>query len=106
MTSPIAGTAEQPVSDTDYIQLDRLVIEAVWRIDLGRADTYHELFVEDGELILPPTTDRGRVVVPETTLRAKPYTNGGGDSSKRSRSEPFDTCAETCASWPTAPTRR
>lgn len=67
----VAIAADQPVSDADYVQLSRLVIEAVWRIDLGQADTYHELFVDDGELILPPTTDNGRAVVPEATLRGR-----------------------------------
>jgi len=94
MTSPIAGTAEQPVSDTDYIQLNRLVIEAVWRIDLGRADTYHELFVEDGELILPPTTDRGRVVVPETTLRGRQAIHEWG--RRLLEAQPFGTIRHVC----------
>jgi hypothetical protein len=67
----IANPAAEPVSETDYVQLCRLVIEAVWRIDSGHADTYHELFVDDGELILPPTTDNGKIIVPETTLRGR-----------------------------------
>ena len=50
----IANTTAEPVGDTDYVQLCRLVVEAVWRVDSGHADTYHELFVDDGELILPP----------------------------------------------------
>lgn len=62
---------EQLVSAADYVELSRLVIEAAWRIDLGRADTFHELFVEEGELVLPATTNNGVVIVPETTLRGR-----------------------------------
>lgn len=47
------------VSDADHIQLSRLVIEAAWRVDLGRSDTLYELFVETGELDLGSTTMRG-----------------------------------------------
>lgn len=54
---------EEPVSDIDYAQLSRLVIEAAWRVDLGHADTLHELFVDDGELLLPPTILRGRQAI-------------------------------------------
>jgi hypothetical protein len=38
------------VTDADHVQLSRLVTESAWRVDLGRADTLHELFVDDGEL--------------------------------------------------------
>jgi len=38
------------VTDADHAQLSRLVTESAWRVDLGRADTLHELFVDDGEL--------------------------------------------------------
>jgi hypothetical protein len=38
------------VSDADHLSLSRLVVESAWRVDLGRADTVHELFVDDGEL--------------------------------------------------------
>ena len=40
----------QPVNESDYVQLSRLVIEHVWRADHGRADTVHELYAEDGVL--------------------------------------------------------
>jgi len=36
-------------------QLSRLVIEHEWRTDHGRADTVHELYVDDGELTLGTT---------------------------------------------------
>jgi len=29
------ATAAAPVSDTDYVQLSRLVTEAAWRVDIG-----------------------------------------------------------------------
>src|SRR3954471_671674 len=59
------ATAATPVSDTDYLQLSRLVTEAAWRVDIGQADTLHELFVDDGELIVPPTNLRGRQAIQE-----------------------------------------
>ena len=55
-----ATTAEQLVSETDHVQLSRLVTEHAWRVDNGRADTVHELYVDDGELTLPPGPVRGR----------------------------------------------
>jgi hypothetical protein len=61
----LATTAEQLVSETDHVQLSRLVTEHAWRADNGRADAIHELYVEDGELILPPTTPRGRQAIYE-----------------------------------------
>ena len=61
----IATAAATPVSDADYVQLSRLVTEAAWRVDIGQADTLHELFVDDGELIVPPTNLRGRQAIRE-----------------------------------------
>ena len=55
--------AQQLVSDADYVQLSRLVSEHAWRSDAGRADTLHELYVDDGELILGPTPLRGRQAI-------------------------------------------
>jgi hypothetical protein len=52
-------TAEQLDSETDHVQLSRLVTEHAWRADQGRADTIHELYVDDGELIVGPTPLRG-----------------------------------------------
>ena len=52
-------SAQRLVSDADHIQLSRLVVEAAWRVDLGRSDTLHELFVADGELDLGESTLRG-----------------------------------------------
>lgn len=60
MQTKSATTAEQPVSEADYVQLSRLVIEHGWRTDHGRADTVHELYRDDGELTLPPGPIRGR----------------------------------------------
>lgn len=38
------------VGDADHLSLSRLVVESAWRVDLGQADTLHELFTDDGEL--------------------------------------------------------
>ena len=45
-----ATATAQLVSDQDYVQLSRLVIEHAWRADHGRADTIHELYADDGEV--------------------------------------------------------
>jgi len=55
-----ATTVEQLVSETDHVQLTRLVTEQAWRADQGRANRIHELYVDDGELIVGPTPLRGR----------------------------------------------
>jgi SnoaL-like domain len=60
-----ATTVEQLVSETDHVQLSRLVTEHAWRADHGRADTIHELYVDDGELIVGPTPLRGREAILE-----------------------------------------
>lgn len=61
----ISPSAEQFVSESDYVQLSRLVIEHGWRTDHGRADTVHELYVEEGELTLgaAATPIRGRQAI-------------------------------------------
>jgi SnoaL-like domain len=56
---------DEPVSDADYTQLCRLVIEHAWRTDNGRSDTLHELWAEDGELDLGSSTLRGREAIAE-----------------------------------------
>ena len=53
------ATAEQLVSETDHLELSRLVTEHAWRVDHGRADTVHELYVYDGVLDVG-TSVRGR----------------------------------------------
>ena len=65
MSQTKTGTrAEQLVSETDHVQLSRLVMEHAWRVDNGRADTIQELYVdEDGELIVGPTPLRGREAI-------------------------------------------
>jgi len=60
-----ATTAEQLVSETDHVQLSRLVTEHAWRADNGRADMLHELYVDDGEFIAGPTHLRGRQAIYE-----------------------------------------
>jgi hypothetical protein len=60
-----ATTAEQLVTESDYVQLSRLVIEHGWRVDNGRAETVHELYIDDGELTLPSGTLRGRTEIRE-----------------------------------------
>jgi len=57
--------SEQLVNETDYVQLSRLVMEHGWRTDNGIADTIHELYVDDGELLLPGTPLRGRQAIRE-----------------------------------------
>ena len=89
-----ATTAEPLVAKADYVELSRLVIEHAWRADHGRADTIHELYVDDGVLdVGMPLRDARRSV------------NGVGSSLRLPRGGPFATCAETFASWPTAPTQ-
>jgi len=57
------STKDQLVSESDYIELSRLVIEHTYRNDSGRPDTVHELYVEDGVLELQGTTLRGRQAI-------------------------------------------
>jgi hypothetical protein len=52
--------ADHIVSEDDHIALTRLVTELVWRIDHGRADEVDELFTNDGEMTLGPTSLHGR----------------------------------------------
>ena len=42
--------AERLVTESDHVELSRLVTEHAWRTDHGRADTLHELYVDDGVL--------------------------------------------------------
>src|ERR1043166_2728401 len=56
---------EKLVSETDHVQLSRLVTEHAWRADNGRADTIHELYIDDGELSLGPSFLRGREAILE-----------------------------------------
>lgn len=49
------GPLTDLVAGPDHLELSRLVTESAWRVDLGRADTVHELFVHDGELSLGRT---------------------------------------------------
>src|SRR5262245_26395414 len=63
MTSTVDTAPHQPVSETDYVELSRLVIEHAWRTDNRRADTLHELWAEDGELDLGSTVLRGRQAI-------------------------------------------
>jgi len=59
------ATRDQLVSESDYIELSRLVIEHTYRNDSGRPDTVHELYTEDGVLELQGTTLRGRQAIAE-----------------------------------------
>ena len=52
------------VNESDHIDLSRLVIEHAWRVDHGRADTIHELYVDDGVLDVG-TPLRGRQAIHE-----------------------------------------
>jgi hypothetical protein len=51
---------EDLVSNADYVQLSRLVIEHAWRTDHAQSHTLHELWVDEGELDLGSTVLRGR----------------------------------------------
>jgi hypothetical protein len=56
---------EQLVGEADHFQLARLVTEIAWRIDHGKAETVHELFVDEGEMTLGQTSLRGREEIRE-----------------------------------------
>jgi hypothetical protein len=51
------------VSDADHIELERLVTEAAWRVDEGKSDTLHELFLDDSELVMGTTVLKGRAAI-------------------------------------------
>jgi len=51
------------VSQADHEQLSRLLIEHVWRVDNGHADTVHELYTEDAELEVGTATLHGRQAI-------------------------------------------
>jgi hypothetical protein len=59
------ATDEQLVGDADHLALARLVTEIAWRIDHGKADTVHELFVHEGEMDLGQTSLKGREKIRE-----------------------------------------
>ena len=61
-TSRATATA-QLVSDDDYVQLSRLVIEHAWRADHGHAETIHELYADDAEV--DAWTVRGQAAIRE-----------------------------------------
>jgi SnoaL-like protein len=63
MTNTVDNASHQPVSEGDYVELSRLVIEHAWRTDNGRADTLHELWADDGELDLGSTVLGGRQAI-------------------------------------------
>jgi len=66
MTETInAVQSEQLVSESDYIELCRLVTEQVVRNDSGHADTIYELYSEDGELDIGTGTLRGHNAIRE-----------------------------------------
>jgi hypothetical protein len=44
------GTGLNGLSDLDHVALSRLLVEKMWRIDHGLADTIYELYTEDGEI--------------------------------------------------------
>jgi hypothetical protein len=52
------------VNESDHVELSRLVTEHAWRVDTGRADTLHELYVDDGVLDVG-TPLRGRAAIHE-----------------------------------------
>jgi hypothetical protein len=56
-------SGKRPVSDVDHLALARLVTEAAWCVDDGKADTLAELFTEDGVLVLDDRELRGREAI-------------------------------------------
>jgi hypothetical protein len=88
MTSTAADLHQPQVTDADYVQLSRLVIEAAWRVDVGRADTLHELFVDDGTLAIGDGTLQGREQIRQWVKTP----------STPTPSTVSATSAETCAS--------
>jgi hypothetical protein len=48
------------LEDADHQELTRLIIEIVWRIDHGKADTVADLFVDHGEMTLGTAHMAGR----------------------------------------------
>jgi hypothetical protein len=56
---------EQRVGQADHLELTQLVTEIAWRIDHGKADTVHELFVDESEMSLGQTILRGRQQIRE-----------------------------------------
>jgi hypothetical protein len=54
------------MNDSDQLELARLIIDLAWRMDHGKAATAHELFVDEGELIVgPDEVVRGRDAIRE-----------------------------------------
>ena len=51
------------VTQSDYAELSRLVIEAAWRVDLGRPETLYQLFTDDGQLELGESTLCGKAAI-------------------------------------------
>jgi hypothetical protein len=62
---PRGGSIMKLVRPADHAELSCLVVEHTWRVDNGRADTVHELYVDDGELLVGPTPLRGREAIRE-----------------------------------------
>ena len=89
-------TAEQLVSETGHVQLSRLLTEHAWRVDNGRADMMHELYINDGELNL--AVGNGARTRRSTRV---------GPAARRGYAVAFHPPRvwEQCASWWTVPTR-
>jgi hypothetical protein len=49
----------RPVASDIHFELSELITEIGWRVDHGKADTVHELFTSDGEMILGSTHLKG-----------------------------------------------
>jgi hypothetical protein len=61
----VFATKQRLVSDADHVELERLVTEAAWRVDEGKSDKLHELFKEDGELVIGESVLRVREAIHE-----------------------------------------
>ena len=88
--------SEQLVSESDYIELCRLVTEQVVRNDSGHADTIYELYSEDGELDIGTGTLRGHEAIREW----------GVNWSRHHLGVSFGTRPATCTLSTMAPTRQ
>jgi hypothetical protein len=88
-------TAEQLVNETDHVQLSRLVTEHAWRADNGRADTIHELYIDDGQLIV------GR----HLCVDVQQFLSGAGSSLRNPHGESSVMSAATCGSLAMVRTR-
>ena len=76
---------EPLVSETDYVQLARLVTEASWRTGHGQADTVHGLFTDDGRMTPGQTVLKGRSELLAWGVNGRPSPTALGMSAPNMR---------------------